>query len=199
MALNANELQFVALAGVALAGGSAAVAFRASSRLDKMRRTLGVLQGAGGEGPRDADLAADIVGTVRRLDRENGELFAGVRQCLQNVGLVRFDAFEDMGGRLSFCAALLDIDGNGLVITSITGRTETRMYAKPVERGSSKYHLSDEEQGAIRRALGEESAIQIAKGAAKDAARGSTATGPLTGTKEIPPTGPLIDPPRDRP
>ncbi|MHB8510725.1 MAG: DUF4446 family protein [Actinomycetota bacterium] len=155
MALDANALEFIALAGVSFAGASLAVAFRANARLDKVKRTLGVLHGTDGDEPGDRDLAGDIVATVQRLDRENGELFAGVRRCLQNVGLVRFDAFEDMGGRLSFCAAMLDIDGNGLVITSINGRAETRMYAKPVERGVSKYHLSDEEQAAIRRALGD--------------------------------------------
>jgi hypothetical protein len=68
-----------------------------------------------------------------------------------------------MGGRLSFAAALLDIDGNGLVFTSINGRTETRMYAKPIERGVSKYHLSDEEQMAIRRAMGEEAPAPAAE------------------------------------
>lgn len=170
MAFSSDGLQFIALSGVAVAGASLAVAFRANARLDRMRRSLGTLPGGEGLGGDGVDLATDIVATVARLDRENGELFAGVRHCLQNVGLVRFDAFEDMGGRLSFCAAMLDIDGNGLVITSINGRTETRMYAKPVERGVSKYHLSDEEQGAIRKALGEEAAKEAIKEAAKTAA-----------------------------
>lgn len=167
MAWNQDALQFVALAGVGVAGASLAVAFRANQRLDQLRRTMGLLPGEACDGE-GIDLANDIVSTVQRLDRENGELFSGVRRSLQNIGLVRFDAFEDMGGRLSFCAAMLDIDGNGLVLTSINGRTETRMYAKPVERGVSKYHLSDEEQEAIRRALGEPPA---ANDAAKDAAK----------------------------
>jgi hypothetical protein len=66
---------------------------------------------------------------------------------------VRFDAFEDMGGHLSFSAALLDAHGDGVVLTSINGRRETRIYAKPVSAAQSQYNLSDEEQEAIRRAL----------------------------------------------
>ncbi|HWC32041.1 MAG TPA: DUF4446 family protein [Actinomycetota bacterium] len=69
------------------------------------------------------------------------------------VGLVRYDAFEDMGGHLSFSAALLDEQGDGLVVTSINGRQDTRCYAKPVERGTSRYNLSAEEEEAVRQAL----------------------------------------------
>jgi hypothetical protein len=156
MAWDADALRFVALAGVGVAGASLALAFRASTRLDALKRSMAVLQGGEGGDKSDASIAADIVSVVQRLDRENAELFGAARRSLQHVGLVRFDAFEDMGGRLSFSAALLDIDGNGIVLTSINGRNETRMYAKPVEAGVSKYHLSDEEQAAIRRALGTE-------------------------------------------
>jgi hypothetical protein len=69
------------------------------------------------------------------------------------VGLVRYDAFDDMGGHLSFSAALLDAAGNGVVITSINGRQDTRCYAKPVRGGESEYNLSAEEEAAIRQAL----------------------------------------------
>ena len=72
---------------------------------------------------------------------------------LQRVGLVRYDAFEDMGGRLSFSLALLDADGTGVVVTSINGRSDTRCYAKPVASASSEHNLSEEEAEAIRRAM----------------------------------------------
>lgn len=154
MAFNSNGVQFLALAGVALSGAALAVTVRSSVRVGRMRRVVSIGQIGTGDGKKaDLDLAADVVRQVARLDRENGELFDGVRRSLQRVGLVRFDAFEDMGGHLSFCAALLDIDGSGIVLTSINGRTETRMYAKPVDKGSSKYHLSEEEQSAIKQAM----------------------------------------------
>jgi hypothetical protein len=86
---------------------------------------------------------------------------------LQRVGLVRYDAFEDMGGHLSFSAALLDANGDGLVITSINGRQETRCYAKPVEGWTSRHNLSEEEEQAIRLALTSGQAAQPVRLAAQ--------------------------------
>jgi hypothetical protein len=76
-----------------------------------------------------------------------------LRRTIRRVGLVRYDAFEDVGGRLSFSCALLDELGDGVVVTSINGRQDTRVYAKPVLRGASSYHLSAEEEAAIRQAM----------------------------------------------
>ena len=72
---------------------------------------------------------------------------------VQNVGVVRFNAFTDTGSDLSFAIALLDYHGDGLVISSIFSRNESHAYAKPVSRGTSSYHMSDEEREAIRIAL----------------------------------------------
>ena len=58
-------------------------------------------------------------------------------------------AFGDMGGRMSFSAAMLDDAGDGLVITSINGRTETRTYAKGIKAAGSDATLSPEEEQAI--------------------------------------------------
>jgi len=66
---------------------------------------------------------------------------------------VRYDAFGDMGGRLSFSAAMLDDGGDGLVLTSIHGRSETRSYIKGVKAGQSEASLSPEELQAISFAL----------------------------------------------
>ena len=72
------------------------------------------------------------------------------------MGLVRYDAFEDVGGRLSFSCALLDEHGTGVVLTSINGRQDTRVYAKPVAGGTSSYNLSLEEEEAIRQAMSDD-------------------------------------------
>ena len=90
---------------------------------------------------------------VRQLAVTERRLEGLTEESIRNVGVVRFDAFEDMGGRLSFSAALLDGRGDGVVITSINGRQESRSYAKPVARGVSAHNLSEEEQQAIREAL----------------------------------------------
>ena len=76
-----------------------------------------------------------------------------IRGTVSRVGLVRYDAFEDMGGALSFSAAMLDEDGHGVVISAINGRSETRAYAKAVKNGQSEHNLSTEEQAAIEEAL----------------------------------------------
>ena len=76
-----------------------------------------------------------------------------IEGAVRKVGLVRYDAFEDVGGRLSFSCALLDDHGNGVVVTSINGRQDTRVYAKPIMGGRSSYNLSTEEEEAIRQAL----------------------------------------------
>ncbi len=76
-----------------------------------------------------------------------------VRDGVSRVAVVRYDAFEDMGGALSFSAVLLDERGDGVVLSAINGRSETRTYAKAVQGGSSEHTLSAEEQQAIAQAL----------------------------------------------
>jgi hypothetical protein len=94
---------------------------------------------------------------VRRLAGARGgaEVMGVDAQALRHVGVVRYDAFGDMGGRLSFSAALYDDNGNGLVISSINGRSETRTYAKPLVDLRSDHALSPEEEDAIRQARGQ--------------------------------------------
>jgi HAMP domain-containing protein len=72
--------------------------------------------------------------------------------ALRHVAVVRYDAFSDTGGRLSFSAALLDDAGDGLVLTSINSRSEARTYAKGVQAGGSEHDLSPEERQAIAHA-----------------------------------------------
>ncbi|HBE79120.1 MAG TPA: DUF4446 domain-containing protein [Firmicutes bacterium] len=73
---------------------------------------------------------------------------------LQNWSLIRFQAFQNTGGDQSFAFAMLDAMGDGIVMSSIFGREEARVYCKPVNHGSSTYPLSQEEKEAIQKALG---------------------------------------------
>lgn len=75
-----------------------------------------------------------------------------VNGCAQNIGIVRYNAFDDVGSELSFAIAILDNNDNGFVINSIYGRTSCNVYAKTIEGGTSKYTLSDEEIRAVNRA-----------------------------------------------
>ncbi len=75
------------------------------------------------------------------------------QRSLQHIGLVRFNPFDDTGSDQSFAIALLDDNADGVVISSLHGRANTRVFAKPVAEGRSQHHLSDEESQAIRIAL----------------------------------------------
>lgn len=108
----------------------------------------GVLEGQARQITRLEAAVKSLSATDRR---QEGLLDGAVRR----VGLVRYDAFEDVGGRLSFSCALLDARGNGVVVTSINGRQDTRVYAKPIVEAGSHYNLSIEEEEAIRQALAE--------------------------------------------
>ena len=108
-------------------------------------------------------LAVVLLVRVRRLRRALGTPTpaaspGGSRpagdDALRRVALVRYDAFDDTGGGQSFSAALLDEGGNGVVLTSIHGRAESRTYGKAVRGGTSEHPLSPEEQQAIARARG---------------------------------------------
>ena len=90
---------------------------------------------------------------VEQLSADDRRLAERLSAAVQKVALLRYDAFEDVGGRLSFSCALLDDQGNGVVVTSINGRQDTRVYAKPVRGGTSEYNLSEEEEEVIRDAV----------------------------------------------
>ncbi len=68
---------------------------------------------------------------------------------IQKIGLVRYNHFNENGGNLSFSAALLDSHNNGIVITSMHGREQNRIYSKPIAKGKSEFTLTAEEQQAI--------------------------------------------------
>jgi hypothetical protein len=100
-----------------------------------------------------ADQIERLEKAARVLNARDNKQQVQIEGSVRRVALLRYDAFEDVGGRLSFSCALLDDHGTGVVLTSINGRQETRVYAKPVAEGTSSYNLSVEETEAIRQAL----------------------------------------------
>jgi Protein of unknown function (DUF4446) len=150
-------LALAIVAGVALL--SFLIVLVLALRIKKLRRDYAILRGEGDE--RDVFAAVSralkrVDGVDRRLDgivASQAEAQAVNRYALSRFGLVRYDAFEEMGGRLSFSAAFLDEHGDGLVFSSINGRTETRTYAKPIKGLASDHTLSPEERSAIEEAL----------------------------------------------
>jgi uncharacterized protein YjiS (DUF1127 family) len=73
-------------------------------------------------------------------------------RALRDIGIVRYDALREMSGQMSFSLALLNSVGDGVVVSSINGRSETRTYAKTVKAGRGVQELSPEENVAIRSA-----------------------------------------------
>jgi hypothetical protein len=126
-------------------------------RLRRLRRTFeralpdgqDLLTTLGSQGEDLEALRVDVAGAVAEA-RDVGER---LRNSISKVGVVRYDAFDDMGGALSFSAALLDQQGDGVVISAINGRTETRCYAKSISGGSSDHSLSTEESAAVDAAM----------------------------------------------
>ena len=145
VALVAIGLSVVAVLYAIANAGRAGGAVGGRVRLDETLR--GILQG-------QAQQIQRLERAIRALNGIDKKQQTQIEGSVRNVALLRYDAFEDVGGRLSFSCALLDDQGNGVVLTSINGRQETRVYAKPVTLGTSSHNLSLEEEEAIRRALG---------------------------------------------
>jgi hypothetical protein len=98
------------------------------------------------------------VGQTEALGEALEALGRQTEQCLQHVGVVRYDAFSGVGGQVSFSLALLDARGDGIILTSLFGRETSSIYAKPVSGGRCGVPLTDEEQQALTEAGGAVSA-----------------------------------------
>lgn len=95
----------------------------------------------------------DAVGRVNLVNGELLELKNQTDRCIQKCSIVRYNAFSDTGSDLSFSVALLDNFNDGFMLTGIYGRNESITYAKPIDKGVSKYPLSVEEEMALNRSL----------------------------------------------
>ena len=138
--MNTTVIAIVAALGLVLAAvalGVAAFALRRSAA-GRARRTSARRNAA--------QLPTDVEG----LRSEVQALRVEVSDALRHLAVVRYDAFGDMGGHLSWSMALLDDGGNGVVLTSIHGRSEARTYAKNVATWKCDQALSPEEEEAIK-------------------------------------------------
>ncbi len=105
-------------------------------------------------------MLAEYLGTVRstatavaRIEQEHRRIAEVMPGVVRHVGLVRFSPFHDTGGDQSFALAILDARSDGVIITGLHSRNDSRLYAKPIESGASRYSLTPEEREAINRAL----------------------------------------------
>lgn len=160
---------YVAVFALVLAYVALVAAYVALRTLAKLRRATAVLA----RGARGPEAQASLVEAAQRTTERTeilAEEVAGLRAVLasrvggdgpaapapgglRNVALVRYDAFTEMSGRLSFSLALLDEQGDGVTISALAGRSDTRVYAKGVSGGKGEHELSPEEQQAVSSAL----------------------------------------------
>ena len=151
-------LDEIAIGGAGVGVLGILTAISAHLRVGRLRRGFAAMDGRGKETVLDAVRRSGQETTAMRGDLEalRSDLAAtrgDVTDALRHVAVVRYDAFGDMGGRLSFTVALLDDAADGVVLSSIHGRSESRSYAKGVKAGASEQSLSPEEQQAIELAM----------------------------------------------
>ena len=92
------------------------------------------------------------------IDRVIGnvdDIYSTLRTTFQKMGLVKYDAFGPMGGKLSFCLVLLNEENDGFLLNSVHGNDSSYSYIKRIVSGKCKGEISGEEEVALRKALGE--------------------------------------------
>jgi hypothetical protein len=98
------------------------------------------------------DEVRGVAGSLSELEVKASRMDRTLKHSMQWMGVVRFNPFRNTGGDQSFAWAIVDGYGNGVVLSSLHSRENTRVYAKPLHRWESPYSLTDEEKQAIARA-----------------------------------------------
>lgn len=98
-------------------------------------------------------LNEDNAQRLDNIERSLARLDAIAEKTVRHIGVVRFNAFNNVGSDQSFSVAMLDNRANGVVFTSLYGRELSQVYAKPIRDGKSSYLLTQEEQEAIEKAM----------------------------------------------
>ncbi len=97
------------------------------------------------------ELKDTVAGNISDIEA----LYKGLRTAYQKTGLIKYDAFQQMGGQLSFCLAMLDQDNNGFIMNSVHSTEGCYCYTKEVKNGVSELSLGTEEEEALSLAMGE--------------------------------------------
>jgi hypothetical protein len=126
------------------------VAERHMAASEAVRKDILELQRDLAQSQKDAD--ARIQQERAEIAKAVAEIQESVKTVLRRVALVRYDAFDDLSGRLSFSLALMDEHGDGFTLTAIAGAAETRLYAKSLTHGVGEHPLSPEESSAVKAA-----------------------------------------------
>lgn len=93
--------------------------------------------------------------TADKNKKDIRTLYKNMENTFQKVGLIKYDAFRQMGGQLSFSLALLDENNNGFVLNSVHSTEGCYTYTKEIKQGVCEISLGEEEQKALSMAMGE--------------------------------------------
>ncbi|CAN5424108.1 hypothetical protein BH11ARM1_BH11ARM1_14710 [soil metagenome] len=138
--------------------GTAIILYRFVRKQSLLNRGIQLaLEGSSGENleeilERHLHERAQLQREVKILAARSTELENQLRTSKRHLGMVRYDAFVEVGGNQSFAMALFDDEGNGAILNGVVGRADARIYCKPLVNGRSERTLSQEEQRAIKEA-----------------------------------------------
>lgn len=157
--ISANVVIYV-LSAMLLSVIAIAVGLFATFRLRTAMRPFSMVRG---ETDEPSSLLPAVLRTVENCEANSESVASTLRRhversrnFVQHVGLVRYDAFEDISGMQSYSLCLLDAVKNGVILTYLTGKNSTRSYAVPVADGEAARDLSDEERQAMDQAVSQE-------------------------------------------
>ena len=149
---------WIAIGAAALGAIALVIAILCLVSLRNVRRAQSVVIGSGQDDL--VDFAVTLQARIDDLHRAVDEIAGGLARVdrrtdttLSRVAVVRYDAFDDLGGQQSASFAVLDASRSGIVMTAIQGRDHARVYVKQLDRGRALVALSPEEQQAVDRAM----------------------------------------------
>jgi hypothetical protein len=146
-------MPLAALAGLAFGMAAFSVSlYHAAFVAPRLRAILALLEGEGAPGTPLARVRDSQAQFAKRTEQRLAELERITRREVHRVGFVRYTSFSDSDSDLSFTLALLNNDGDGVVLTSIHAQEETRTYGKAVRQFVPQQGASKEEQAAIAKA-----------------------------------------------
>lgn len=128
-------------------------------RVNKLRKKYAFFMqdeiGQSFEAKLHADVAnlQELQGSLERLHTTQNDIVFMQNQCFRKIGFVKYNAFDNIGNNLSFAFTLLDGRNNGFCLSSVYGRNESRIFAKPIMDGKCLYSMSEEEKESLESAL----------------------------------------------
>ena len=157
--MDLNLLLFIiSIALSAITLGIAVYALRSMMTINKLRAQMGPEH----QPENLEDILSAVVGKIKNLESLQEQTGTDLHNTshqtglsVKKVGLVKFNSFTDEGGNLSFSLALLDSQNDGVVMTSLHGRQQNRIYAKAVKGSVGEVPFNDEEQQAVMLAVTE--------------------------------------------